>query len=135
MTASAAGDYHFSLHKGLNQLLHLLSGSPLFITALYKEGANKYLRDPWHIVESVNVSLALLSVVFFALRSYEVVTAVEFMKNNKGKIAAQIRYFIIHTGQQMIKIIKRPLLIGVNQLVDFRPMNALNKLQESQSTT
>ena len=54
-------------------------------TALVKEGAKKYFRDPWHIVESVNVSLAFASVVFFALRSYRVVTAVEFMKKNKCK--------------------------------------------------
>jgi len=55
-----------------------------FITALYKLGLRNYLSDAWHWVEVINIIFALLSIAFYALRTLEVIKAVEFMKNNKG---------------------------------------------------
>ena len=62
-----------------------------FFSALVKEGAKNYFKDPWHTVEVVNIILAFASIVFFALRSYEVVKTVEFMKNNKRKFLSLAR--------------------------------------------
>jgi len=53
--------------------------------AMHKLGWRSYIKEPWHVVESLNVTLALTSIVFFAMRSYKVVKTVEFMKNNPNE--------------------------------------------------
>ncbi|XP_067950294.1 uncharacterized protein [Watersipora subatra] len=53
--------------------------------ALYKEGLVAYAKNPWHWVEVFNALFAFLSCVFFAMRSVEVIKAVEHMYNNRGE--------------------------------------------------
>ena len=60
----------------------------MLIVAMHKLGWWEYLTEPWHVVETLNVTLALLSIVFFAMRSYRVVKTVEFMKNNPCKFCS-----------------------------------------------
>jgi hypothetical protein len=58
------------------------------LSDLRKLGFHKFSQDAWHWVELVNITCAFLSILFYALRSYMVVKAVEFMKNNKGLLLA-----------------------------------------------
>lgn len=49
-----------------------------------KLGCSAYFADLWHPVELVNIFVSLLAILFFVLRTLEVIDRVEFLKNNRG---------------------------------------------------